>query len=94
MLATALRLHAASNQGKLPAVLAELSLGLHGDTLIDPYSGSEFKYVRTDDGWKLYSVGPDGADDGGKPGERWDEPGTDMVYVFPPEPVEPFDAER
>ncbi|MFH0983762.1 MAG: hypothetical protein V2A79_19780 [Planctomycetota bacterium] len=90
-LVLALRRHARENQGKYPATLADLSIELEPDDLIDPFSGVEFKYTRTADGWTLYSVGSDGTDNGGKSGERWDTADTDMVYVFPPEPLEPFE---
>jgi hypothetical protein len=51
----------------------------------DPFSGEPTRYVRTDTGVTLYSVGPDGEDDGGIPerearalggpaSDRWDLP--------------------
>jgi hypothetical protein len=33
---------------------------------IDPLHGTPFRYERWDDGFRLYSIGPDGVDDGGK----------------------------
>ena len=93
-LALALRLHARQNRGKYPAGLADLCVEVDADDLIDPFAGGEFGYARTSGAWTLYSVGPDGNDDGGRPGDRWDSEGSDMVYVFPPEPLEPFDADE
>ncbi len=93
-LALALRLHARQNRGKYPARLADLTVEVEGDDLIDPFGGGEFRYVRTSSAWKLYSVGLDGTDNGGQPGERWDDENTDMVYVYPPGPVEPFDGDE
>lgn len=93
-LAAALRLYAARHEGKPPRSLSELR-GESGDLeLIDPFSGREFAYERTADGWTIYSVGADGEDNDGKSGERWDESGTDMVYAFPPKTVEPFVPEK
>ncbi len=33
---------------------------------IDPLHGTPFRYERLDDGFRLYSIGPDGVDDGGE----------------------------
>jgi hypothetical protein len=33
---------------------------------IDPLHGTPFRYERSDDGFHLYSIGPDAVDDGGK----------------------------
>lgn len=54
--------------------------------LVDPFSLKPFGYVRTADGFVLYSVAEDGADDGGlkAPGDptKWDE--GDYV-IWPPQ---------
>lgn len=51
------------------------------DMRIDPHTGADLIYVRTRDGFLLYSVGPDLKDDGGRPYL----PGTEMgdVIVWP-----------
>ncbi|MCP4594309.1 MAG: hypothetical protein GY842_26570 [bacterium] len=90
-LALALRGYAQEHRGKNPAELAELGGGVDSEDLIDPFGGGEFGYTRSSRGWKLHSVGPDGTDNGGESGKRWDEAGSDMVYVFPPDKVEPFE---
>ncbi len=46
---------------------AGLSACVHGDMLTDPFSGSPLVYGRTGSGYRLYSVGPNGEDDGGAP---------------------------
>jgi len=92
--ALALRLHALENRGKYPAQLADLGVEIDPEDLVDPFGGGEFAYVKNAGAWKLYSVGPDGRDNDGKPGKRWDTEGTDMVCVFPPDPVEPFESEE
>lgn len=51
----------------------------------DPFGEGPMKSVATADGLAVYSIGPDGIDDGGKPVSRWvrpDEKG-DMVVVIP-----------
>ncbi len=51
--------------GILPAKLDELELKTR--LLRDPFSGAELVYQRGIDDYLLYSVGPDGKDDGGVP---------------------------
>lgn len=43
---------------------------------VDPFSGRPFGYQKTPSGFIVYSVGPDGADNGGGPG--------DVAIAFPP----------
>lgn len=43
---------------------------------LDPFSGRPFGYQKTPTGFVIYSVGPDGADNGGGPG--------DVTTAFPP----------
>lgn len=61
---------------------------LDAEFTIDPYSGEDFMYRRTDDGFTLYSVGADHEDDGGihddRFGEPRDEQPADGDYVFWP----------
>jgi hypothetical protein len=51
--------------GELPTELRELTPNCLSNTLIDPYSNQPFVYQITETGFLLYSVGQDGADDGG-----------------------------
>ena len=37
---------------------------------LDPFSGEPCRYQLTEEGFLLYSVGPNGVDDKGKPGMR------------------------
>lgn len=54
--------------------LHRLEQGHHPDTLdsiagrgeLDPLTGEAFRYAREGEGYRLYSVGPDGNDDGGE----------------------------
>jgi len=53
--------------GRCPDVLSELvETGYLSELHIDPYSGKPFVYQKTETDFKLYSVGTDLKDDGGK----------------------------
>jgi type II secretory pathway pseudopilin PulG len=65
---------------------------------LDPYDRKPLRYQRLDDGVAIYSVGPDGVDNGGKLDRKnFVAPGTDMVFRLwnvdrrrqPPPPQEP-----
>lgn len=49
---------------------------------IDPYSGKPYVYRREGEGFLIYSVGPDGNDDGGDIGP-WNKPGKDLGWRVP-----------
>ena len=87
----AIRLYMLEHYGKPPATLEDLTDILPQQAMIDPFSGNLLVYRRGDEGWTLYSVGPNLVDDGGRQGTRWDE--LDMVYRLPPEPIKPFTVE-
>ena len=53
-----------------PTALADLVPDYLRAVPLDPYSGERLIYRPSADGYQLYSVGPDGVDDGGKPMER------------------------
>ncbi len=42
------------------------SLGLPAEAIIDPFSGDPLIMQNSDAGWTVYSVGPNGTDDGGQ----------------------------
>ncbi len=64
LMLTALLLAARKGEtGRYPVSLAELRTS----QTFDPFSGQPFVYSPTASGYKLYSVGPNGKDDGGKP---------------------------
>jgi hypothetical protein len=58
-----------SATGAWPDTLNELAPNFVSEVPIDPYDpqGGELRYLRTADGYLLYSVGYDGDDDGGRP---------------------------
>ncbi len=87
----ALRLYMLENDDQVPTDLEEIAGTLPNGALSDPFGDGLLRYIPTDTGFVLYSVGPDLTDDGGKKGERWDR--LDMAYKYPPEAVEPFGKE-
>ena len=52
--------------GRHPAKLAELFAGSAALAITDPFDGKPLRMVQADGGVVLYSVGPDGKDDGGR----------------------------
>ncbi len=59
-------------RGSEPATLTDLAPDYLPSVPVDPCSSRPLCYHRTPSGHLLYSVGPDGVDDGGEPMERWD----------------------
>ncbi len=80
----ALRLYMLEHEGEIPESLQAVVDDLPDDVALDPFSGHMLGYIPSEYSWLLYSVGPDGVDDGGKKGKRWDE--LDIVQSFPPAP--------
>lgn len=52
-------------RGRFPAALSELANVISAPCGIDPYDGRPLRYRRVGAAYRLYSVGPDGVDDGG-----------------------------
>ena len=82
----ALRCYTVEN-GQPPERLADLVPDYLSELPKDPYSGKPLLYRRNAKGYVLYSVGSDGRDDGGQPGDNI-EPGTDMLLDEPAEEQE------
>jgi hypothetical protein len=53
-------------------------LGLPADVLIDPFDGKPLRYKHTPAGWRLYSIGKNLVNDGGR-----GEPKDDDVGLLP-----------
>ncbi|MGC8991813.1 MAG: hypothetical protein ACP5MD_16985, partial [Verrucomicrobiia bacterium] len=75
-------------KGRYPETLAELAPGFISRIPADPVNGGPLKYRLIDQGrYVLYSVGPDGVDDGGKPISKAqvkeDVPAGDWVWQSP-----------
>lgn len=68
--------------GRWPANLAEIPRTLLPAIPIDPFNGWDLRYVKRADGVTVYSVGPDGQDDGGTAhsGKETNDPGQDVVF--------------
>jgi hypothetical protein len=68
-------------KGGWPGKLEELKPGLLAALPLDPYDGKPLRYARRADGVTVYSVGPDGIDDGGKIDRSKPlGPGTDLGF--------------
>jgi hypothetical protein len=67
--AIALARYSHDHAGGLPATLQELVPAYLAAPLIDPYNGKELRYLHEPSGYKVYSVGSNGQDDGGE----WDQ---------------------
>jgi hypothetical protein len=90
-------------KGAWPATLADLTPKLLKAVPLDPYDGKPIRYKKLADGVIVYSVGPDGKDDGGilnrdnpiKPGtdlglQLWDVPQRRQpAKVIPKAPAGP-----
>jgi hypothetical protein len=68
-------------QGRWPAALGDLAPALVGAVPLDPYDGKPLRFRKLPDGVVVYSVGPDGSDDGGHiDREHPTAAGTDLGY--------------
>ena len=74
-----------SDHGRLPATLSELVPAYIPEMPVDPYSGRALVYRPRTGSFELYSVGPNGTDDGGRVPPRTGPPG-DTRYDIPLEP--------
>jgi hypothetical protein len=66
-------------EGAFPEALAGLTPELLPEPPIDPWTDQPLRYRREGDSYVLYSVGPDGVDDGGRMDPKTG--GPDIVYV-------------
>jgi hypothetical protein len=70
--------------GSYPARLEELALpDVPAAKQADPFTGKALCYRPEGAGFVLYSVGPDGSDDGGKPRAANEKQGFDVVWRSP-----------
>jgi hypothetical protein len=58
--------HRRTHHGRWPERLQDLSPGVLPDVLLDPFDGEALRYQVQTESVIIYSVGPDGVDDGGK----------------------------
>jgi hypothetical protein len=73
----ALERYRRANQ-RWPDALVDLVPTYLSDVPLDPFGGAPLRYRRLDDGVVIYSVGPDGKDNGGKLGKDPTKEGTDL----------------
>ena len=68
--------------GRWPANLAEIPRTLLPAIPMDPFIGLDLRYTKRSDVVTVYSVGPDGQDDGGTflSGKETNDPGQDVVF--------------
>jgi hypothetical protein len=72
-----------SEQGRVPARLDDLVTNYLSKVPPDPFSARPMIYRAQSTNWLLYSVGPDGVDDGGRPASRgWPVKG-DILFDSP-----------
>ena len=73
--------------GSYPDDLVELQSAVEDPLPVDPYADQAYGYRRTDDGFELWSVGPDADDDDGQPIAarrwHWPPPDGDIVVAWP-----------
>lgn len=86
-LACAFALHAWNvERGEYPVSLAELLPDYLQSVPVDPFGcGEPLRYRRTEQGYILYSVGPDGVDDGGRHFQDR-KPGANLVQCWKARP--------
>ena len=87
-LSYAIHLHKART-GQWPQSLDELPTRYTQGARTDPFSGRDFVYRPTGDGFTLYTTSENGIDNGGVPRPRWDtenkdDPTDDYVF-WPPQ---------
>jgi hypothetical protein len=78
----ALRCYQLKN-ARLPPHLDELATNHLGRIPLDPFTQQPLIYRPQDTNWLLYSVGPDGVDDGGKPVGRGPAAKGDIFFDSP-----------
>lgn len=85
-----------ARKGRWPKSLDVLGQRVPADIRQDVFREQPFVYVLREDGPLLYSVGPDGNDDGGRPDPHWGRgnAGGDMVFWPIPDSEELLAASR
>jgi hypothetical protein len=68
------------DHGKFPAKLADLVPEYLDAIPIDPFDGNPLRSTFKENEWTIYSIGPDGKDDGGVPMQNDDSPG-DIPFI-------------
>ena len=69
-----------AKEGQYPASLESLPSAIMPKPLTDPFTGKPLIYKRKGEGFIIYSVGPNGKDDGGTPRGTRRRKGDDVVW--------------
>jgi hypothetical protein len=69
-----------SEQGTWPDELDAIQSNVSSEALIDPLNNGSYVYRLTEDGFKLYSTGPNGKDENG----HYTSNGADDLSIWPP----------
>jgi hypothetical protein len=72
-----------TEQGRAPSQLEQLVPSHLRRVPLDPFSGRPLIYRISGTNWLLYSVGPDGVDDGGRPAGRSTSSKGDLLFDSP-----------
>ena len=70
-----------AENGQYPQTLAALVPSVLKVLPVDPWTGQALKYVSREDGCQVYSVGPNGADEGGSSGSCGDDVGLQISSI-------------
>jgi len=68
--------------GHWPETLDQIPKSILPEIPLDPYSGSPIKVKRDENSWIVYSVGPNGTDDGGTLDDRFDPKTEDSDWGY------------
>ncbi len=82
--ALAIERHRLTHQNQLPASLNALVPAYLKSVPVDPFDGEPIRYRRLPKGYVVYSIGSDGADDGGTekpPGKTTKDDGYDLTFT-------------
>lgn len=74
-----------ADHGEYPDALDQLSLDYLVEIPLDPFPDEPFRYERTEEGYRLYSIGENLTDDGGLTFDS-DPEGDDLIIQFPAPP--------
>jgi len=78
----AIVLYQKKHGGAVPETLDELCPDILPAVPTDPFSGKPMRYAKAADGWKVWSVGNNNANDGGEGAARYRSPAKEPDVVF------------
>jgi hypothetical protein len=66
-------------EGKLPETVEALAPGYLAEVYMDPFDGKPLRYKKAEPGYMIYTIGPDGVDNGG---QGWDKTTKTQDWAF------------